>query len=154
MRLIAAVDEGNGIGLNGELPWRCSEDLRWFKFITTGCVLIVGRKTFHTMKDLQDRGFLVVSSMDTETAIDLQMKYRCSIVNYFPTFDRSAIICGGASIYEQAFANQVVDEVYLSRISGIHEADTYFYDPWLDNFKKTTKLVLSKKCVVEKWIRS
>ena len=38
LELIVAVDQNNGIGLNGKLPWKCSEDLKLFKELTTKAI--------------------------------------------------------------------------------------------------------------------
>ncbi len=51
------------IGLDGQLPWRVKNDMKWFKNITTGGVVIMGRKTWESigMKPLTDRINIVVS---------------------------------------------------------------------------------------------
>jgi dihydrofolate reductase len=153
MRLITAVDESNAIGYKGKLPWHCSEDLKWFKFITTGCKLIVGRKTFETMKGIKNREFFIVSKMPDDQAEVLESKYNALVCDCLPTYYEEAIVCGGASIYELAFASQVVDEIYLSRIAGIHTADTYFPSQFLDGFRPVAELKLSDRCKVEKWVK-
>jgi dihydrofolate reductase len=43
--LVAALDRRNGIGRNGDLPWRLPDDLRRFKALTLGKPLLMGRKT-------------------------------------------------------------------------------------------------------------
>jgi len=46
LSLIVATDRNNGIGINNALPWRLPEDLAFFKRITSGHTIIMGRKTF------------------------------------------------------------------------------------------------------------
>ena len=49
MKAIAAVSQNGVIGKNGDLPWRISGDLQWFKKITMGHVLLMGRKTWQSL---------------------------------------------------------------------------------------------------------
>ena len=46
---IVAISENSVIGKNGDLPWRISEDLKWFKKITLGHTLLMGRKTWQSL---------------------------------------------------------------------------------------------------------
>ena len=47
--LIAAFDNNQAIGTQGDLPWRLSSDLKHFKKITTGNTIVMGRKTFDSI---------------------------------------------------------------------------------------------------------
>ena len=49
MKAIVAISENYVIGKNGDLPWRISEDLKWFKKITLGHTLLMGRKTWESL---------------------------------------------------------------------------------------------------------
>jgi dihydrofolate reductase len=69
--IIVAHDNYYGIGHENNLPWRCREDMQWFKQKTLGHVVVMGRNTFESMgsKPLKDRINIVVSktlSLDTE----------------------------------------------------------------------------------------
>ena len=46
IKAIVAISENYVIGKDGDLPWRISEDLKWFKKITLGHTLLMGRKTW------------------------------------------------------------------------------------------------------------
>ena len=48
LKAIVAISENSVIGKNGDLPWRISEDLKWFKKITLGHTLLMGRKTWES----------------------------------------------------------------------------------------------------------
>ena len=53
------------IGREGKIPWHLPEDFRWFKKITTGHILVMGRKTFESIgKPLPNRATLVLSRGD------------------------------------------------------------------------------------------
>jgi dihydrofolate reductase len=60
--LVAAVASNGIIGANGELPWRLPEDLQHFKRITTGHPVIMGRRTWESLKGpLPGRDNIVVT---------------------------------------------------------------------------------------------
>ncbi|RYZ66217.1 MAG: hypothetical protein EOP09_13030 [Proteobacteria bacterium] len=49
IRLIAGVSQNGVIGLDNQLPWKISEDLKRFRQLTTGGVVVMGRKTFDSI---------------------------------------------------------------------------------------------------------
>ena len=60
--LVAAVARNGVIGGDGALPWRISDDLKWFKKNTLGKPLLMGRKTFHSIgKALPGRDNIVLT---------------------------------------------------------------------------------------------
>jgi dihydrofolate reductase len=60
--LVAAIGENNAIGIDGELPWRISSDLKHFRALTINRPLIMGRKTFESIgRPLDQRTNIVVS---------------------------------------------------------------------------------------------
>ena len=62
-RIIAAVDENNGLGYNGDLLFKIPEDLKRFKALTTGNIVIMGRKTYESLgRPLPNRQNIVVTS--------------------------------------------------------------------------------------------
>ena len=81
---IVAVDENWGIGFNGQLLEHIPEDMKFFKKITTGNVVIMGRKTWESLpiKPLPDRLNLVVTSkgrgVDCMTALLIWRRQKCA----------------------------------------------------------------------------
>lgn len=59
MNAIVAMDPNRVIGKNGKLPWFLEEDLRWFKLVTMGGELIMGRKTFESIRKPLSRRFIL-----------------------------------------------------------------------------------------------
>jgi len=55
IKMILAVDEENGIGKNGRMPWHHSEDFKHFKNYTRGSICIMGRTTFEDIKSFKKR---------------------------------------------------------------------------------------------------
>lgn len=119
MRMIFARTQNNVIGVDGELPWHCPEDLKLFKEYTTGEVVVMGRKTFQSLgcKPLPNRLNIVVTSKYDEDDFPQydNLLFNESFVNVaykYPT----AIIIGGAQIYNLALEHGVVEEVSESRM--------------------------------------
>lgn len=60
--LVAAIGENNAIGIDGELPWHISSDLKHFRALTINRPIVMGRKTFDSIgKALEGRTSIVVS---------------------------------------------------------------------------------------------
>ena len=123
LALIVAASENNVIGINDDLPWRLSADLKRFKALTMGHAIIMGRKTFDSIgrllpgrqtviitrnPDFKFEGATVVHSI--EAAIEA-----CSD-------DEIAFLTGGAEIYRLGLP--LVDELYLTRVHTEIEGDT------------------------------
>jgi dihydrofolate reductase len=59
---IAAMSRNRVIGAGGKIPWHLPEDFKWFKQLTTGHVIVMGRKTFESIgKPLPNRTTIVLS---------------------------------------------------------------------------------------------
>ncbi len=118
--LIAAVGRSGQIGMNGELPWYDSDDLRWFKMVTMGSILIVGSKTLETLPPLPGRAVVGWGrEIDPEQMI-------VSLVDKNP--DKIIYVAGGARTY-QAFM-PFVKRAHISRIDYDGPADTFMPQLW------------------------
>ena len=138
IKLIAAIDLHFGLGKNGNLLFKIPEDLRLFKQLTIGNVVLMGRKTFDSIgwKPLPDRINIVISSKkdfenDEVTTFDnMETSVEYSKRN-FP--DKDLYIIGGGQIYKQGI--KYADEVILTKYNKLYEdADTYFPVDIMDNF--------------------
>src|SRR5258706_6675103 len=62
LQAIAAMSLNRVIGAGNKIPWHLPEDFKWFKRITTGHVIVMGRKTFESIgRPLPDRTTIVLS---------------------------------------------------------------------------------------------
>lgn len=127
INMIAALDAANGIGKDGTIPWNHKEDLRFFKKMTKGKTLIVGRKTYETLPEslINDpyRSFIVVSRLSGEN-------YSSSLedaLEYAMTQPNDVFIIGGSKLYTSALALKTLefDKIYLTRIDHVYECDTH-----------------------------
>jgi dihydrofolate reductase len=110
------------IGLNNSIPWKCSEDMKHFKNVTTGKIVIMGRKTYESIgKPLPNRHSIVITTQSKARDSTGNLTFVGSLEEAYTTaynlegFDKSKVfIIGGADIYWQS-RNHVV-EIYLSKI--------------------------------------
>lgn len=140
IKLIAAVDLRFGIGKDGSLLFKIPEDLRLFKQLTTGNIVLMGRKTFESIGciPLTDRINIVISSAkkyENEDVINFD-NYKTAIEYCKQIFsDKDLYIIGGGKIYEQGI--KYADEIILTRYNKMYEdADTYFPVDIMDNFSE------------------
>lgn len=123
--LIVAMDQNGLIGRENDLPWRLSADLQYFKQITMGKPIIMGRKTHESIgRPLPGRQNIVISRDDKFTAEG------CTITSSIPKALQVAgdveevMFMGGASLYEQVLPQ--VDRLYLTQVHAKLEGDTWF----------------------------
>jgi dihydrofolate reductase len=127
-KAIVAMSLNRVIGKENKLPWHLPEELRWFKEMTTGQVIIMGRKTWESIgKPLPNRETIVVTRADlpnVRTArslaeIDLEADSR----DYF--------VIGGAQLFREALPR--CSDVYLTVVKREVEGDV-FLDPFEHHF--------------------
>ena len=124
--LVVAVARDLGIGRGGQLPWRIPEDLKYFKRITTGHAVVMGRKTFESIgRALPNRRNIVVSRSlaardDVEVAPSLEAALELAWER-----DAAPKIIGGGEIYRLALP--FATRVFLTRVDQVVPGcDTHF----------------------------
>lgn len=129
--LIVAMSENRVIGKNNQLPWHLPNDLKHFKAITMGKIIIMGRKTYESIgRVLPGRPNIILSSNleylvpGGEVVHDIK-----ALMALEADSDSEKMIIGGAMLYED-FLNKV-DTIYLTKIHAVVEGDTFF--PVLSN---------------------
>lgn len=135
--LIAAMTEDRVIGKNGDIPWRIPEDWKNFKKLTTGNVVIMGRRTFESIgKPLPNRQNIVVSAtVKAIPGVDVCV----SLTKALETAKLSGkqiFICGGAQLYEEALP--LAEKLYISHVKKKVDGDTFF-PHWGDNWKEESR---------------
>jgi dihydrofolate reductase len=129
--LIVAMTENRVIGLDGTMPWHLSEDLKYFKRVTMGAPIVMGRKTFDSIgRSLPGRTNIIITrdinyeAEGVDVAHDLESsieKASCEAANQGKD---EIFVIGGAQIYALALAN--ADRLYLTQIHQILAGDAYF----------------------------
>lgn len=143
MKLAAIVAKANNnvIGKDNQLIWHLSEDLQYFKKITHGNVIIMGRKTFESLPNLlPGREHWVLTRDRTYVPkyegarIFHAMEDVLEQVNTGPK--ELYCVIGGGTIYE-AFM-PYVDTLYVTELNASFEGDTYFPPIHRTEFKRFT----------------
>ncbi len=132
-KAIVAMASNRVIGRDGGLPWRLPEDLKWFKKLTLGHPIIMGRKTCESLpKALPGRRNLVLTRSGAALPEGFE---RASSIETLETElkpESPAFIIGGAQIYELFFP--LLSELYLSYVFEPYEGDT-FLPPFEESFE-------------------
>lgn len=122
--LIAAVDENYGIGKNNQLLCHLPADLKYFKNMTMGKPIIMGRKTFESIgKPLPGRCNIVISRHGVKMDGLFNVNSLTSALAV-PTESDEIMVIGGATIYQQAMP--YASRIYLTKIHHQFEPDVYF----------------------------
>ena len=135
--MIAAVDDNMGIARGGRIPWDVPGDRAFFREITMGCPLLVGRRTFDSWggKPLPGRPCAVWTHHpeNLETMINtgfnepMTVNTRLDVLlTWCKSFGNPVYACGGRQLYEAVFP--MATGLILSRIPGDYGCDLLFPD--------------------------
>ena len=136
--IIVAMSENSVIGLNNQLPWHISEDLKNFRKTTLNHCVIMGRKTYESIgKPLKDRRNIVISrsksllidGVEVVNSLDRAI----SIVD-----DSSEIfIIGGEQIY--TISLPIATHLYVTKVNGDYNGDAFFPDYIQDEWNEISR---------------
>ena len=144
LSLIVAMAENRIIGRDGAMPWHISADLRYFKQVTMGAPVIMGRKTFQSIgRALPGRTNIIITrdhdftGDGIEVVHDLQAALRKAAALCLVEGREEVFVIGGAQIYELAL--EQAERIYLTEIHTSPPGDTRFplLDP--DIWKETSR---------------
>ncbi|MDG2090105.1 MAG: type 3 dihydrofolate reductase [Gammaproteobacteria bacterium] len=131
LALIVAMAKNHVIGINNNLPWHLSEDLKYFKRVTMGKPIIMGRKTFESIgRPLPGRTNIVITRNENYQADEIKvvhsLKAAMELCNSIAVIDGSeeAMVIGGAELYTQALP--LAEYLYLTEVHADVQGDAYF----------------------------
>ena len=128
---IAAIAKNQVIGVDGDLPWRLPEDLKFFKNKTSGHMILMGRKTFESFpKPLPKRLHLVITRQK-----DYQVPDGVHVFQDIPSamaFAKTQVnqwgdelfVIGGGEIYKQTLEH--ADRLYLTTLEKDYDGDATY----------------------------
>ena len=130
-KAIAAMSPNRVIGAGNRIPWHLPEDFKWFKQLTTGHVIVMGRKTFESIgQPLPNRETVVLSrSQFSHPGVKT-----IHSLDELPTLadDREIFICGGGQVY--VYALPLCSDLYLTLVKRTVDGDAFF-PPFEDEFE-------------------
>ena len=134
---IVAIDRNLAIGKGGKLPWHYSADMKFFKETTIGNAVVMGRRTWSTLKGpLRDRQNFILTANGNVTNTDdiVVVNDIDAVLDRAKDLDCHLFVIGGAKVY-QAFLSHVdrwlVTEIPLT----VEGADAFMPANFLDGFE-------------------
>ncbi len=129
MKAIVSVDQNWGIGYRGELLQKIPEDMKFFRQMTVGKVVVMGRETFESLpgkEPLKDRINIVLSKSgsfhDDKIIICRTLEQLLQELEEYSADD--IYIIGGETVYSQLLSH--CTEAYVTKIQNTYPADKYF----------------------------
>jgi dihydrofolate reductase/thymidylate synthase len=137
------MDSKYGIGLNNELPWGITDELKIFKEKTQNSILIAGRKTAQSLPILHNRLLFVVSRNQSPSNIREFFILFNSVdeaIQEALKMKKNVFVIGGAEIYNYVFEKyKSILNIHVSILKDSYECDTFLREDILKNFYITKK---------------
>jgi dihydrofolate reductase len=130
--LIVAMDTKRGIGKNNDLMWHLPADMNFFKETTKNQIVVMGRKNYDSIpkkfRPLPNRLNVVLTRNKDFKADDcLVFNSLNDCLHYFEKeLERKIFIIGGGEIYKMILDSNYLNEMFITYIDGVFDADTFF----------------------------
>jgi len=143
--IIVAVADNGVIGSDNQLIWHLSDDLKNFKKITSGHIIIMGRKTYESIgRPLPNRTNIILSRIknyDVEGCIVFHS------LDEALTFSRErgeeeVFIIGGEAVYNAAY--EIADKLYLTKVHASPAGDAFFKQIRFEHWNQISKVYIPK----------
>lgn len=126
LSIIVAIARNYAIGINNQLLWHLSGDLKRFRLITTGHTVVMGKRTFESLPNgpLPNRRNVVITDQAGESIEGCTMAYSMADALAKMEPGRENFIIGGGMVYRQFLP--LAHKLYLTIVEQDFEADTFF----------------------------
>lgn len=138
--MIWAMAQNRVIGRNNKLPWHLPNDLQYFKQVTTGKPVIMGRKTYDSIgKPLPNRYNIVITRdadlkiPGVKTVLSLEAALELADAECLVTGNEEVVVMGGAEIYQQCLPR--AHRLYVTLVHADVEGDAVFPDIDLNQYQ-------------------
>lgn len=123
---IVAMNHERVIGVDGDLPWRLPADLAFFRKITMGHAVLMGRKTFESLGSRPlpgRRNYVLSTTLDVATeGVQVVASFEQALAEADPTGD--VVVIGGAKLYQLAMSH--IDTLHVTLVDNHMVGDVYF----------------------------
>ena len=150
---VAAMSNNRVIGTNGALPWHFPEDLKFFKNLTSGHPVVMGRKTYESIgRPLPNRQNIILSKTMNHPAqgTDLYKSIE-EFIDDFKAHSGPIFIIGGAQIY--SILMKMTREIFLTHIYKDYDGDAKF-PPFEMEFTLNKKKLVNEEFEICHYLRS
>lgn len=125
---VVAMDRNRLIGAGDRLPWRLPDDMRFFREVTMGHPVLMGRKTYESIparfRPLPGRTNIVLTSQRGYEAPGCIVVHTIEEALLLVDEAEELMVIGGAQVFRELLP--IVDRLYLTDIDGAYEGDVYF----------------------------
>ena len=146
--LVVAMGENRAIGRGGDLPWHIRSDMKFFRKVTMGNPVIMGRRTFKSLPRVldgrlnivltRDEGFVAPSAV---MAHSLEEGLQAARESAHRTGANEIMVIGGEDVFREVLPR--TGRIYLTEVHAAPDADTWFpeLDPneWREIFRERHK---------------
>lgn len=125
--LLVAASENNVIGKDNKLPWHLPNDLKYFKNLTWGMPILMGRKTFDSIgRPLPGRNSIVITHNNDwqHQGVDVVHSIKEAVEKAQSFGVKEIFVIGGAQIFKMSLPS--ANRIYLTRIHHQFEGDVFF----------------------------
>ena len=131
LSIVVAMDDNRLIGSKNQLPWHLPADLAYFKKLTTGKSILMGRKTYDSIgRPLPNRRNVVITRNSNISIPGCEVVSSIDHALELTKEDPEVMVIGGASLCEQLLPK--INRLYITKIDGVFEGDVFF--PKYDDF--------------------
>ncbi len=129
LSILVAMAKNRVIGRNNQLPWHLPADLKHFKFLTMGQIIVMGRKTYESIgRSLPGRENIIITrqlgyEIPGATVVS-SLQDALLICEESSTISRESFIIGGENLYRQTLG--ICQRMYITEIQSDFEGDIFF----------------------------
>jgi len=125
MTAIVAMTRNRVIGKNNKIPWRLPSEQKWFKAITMGHAVLMGRKTFESIgRPLPGRHNIVVTRSRDIEGVEVVRDLEGFDPSPYEANGKNLFVIGGSEIYRALLPR--CKAIYVTMVKQEHDGDTYF----------------------------
>jgi dihydrofolate reductase len=125
MKAVVAMTRSRVIGKNNQIPWRLAGEQKWFKEITMGHSVLMGRKTFESIgRPLPGRRNIVVTRSGEIEGVEIVRDLENFDPRYYEESGKELFVIGGSEIYRALLPG--CDQIFVTMVRQEYEGDTYF----------------------------
>ena len=145
LNIIAVIGKNRELGKGNKLLWHIPEDMKHFKRLTLHSSVIMGRKTFESLKKPLPQRFNIIITRDLRYKLSTDYQDRAIVVHSFQKalsvaeeYGQKIFVIGGGEVYKQAIKK--AKRLYLTLVDASAPADTFF-----PKFKDSFSMVSQRK---------
>jgi dihydrofolate reductase len=140
LSIVVATGKNGEIGKDNRLLWHLPADLKYFKNLTTGHPIIMGRHTFESIgRALPNRRNIIITRQNEYQAEGVDIVHSLEEAIALVNDQAEVMVIGGADVYQQALPK--ANRIYITRVDIEPEADRFFPELDLDEWNLHVNVV-------------